>query len=410
MFMHEGKDSVSFLNESYFVPHFQPIVNVVNRNIHAYEVLGRYKPPESNTIQSLGAFFHSHSEDTTSLYNLDRVIREKAIKHLKESNAHTKLFLNMMPNFLSKVHKDQIEATRFHIIQLIERYDIDHKSIVLEITEDEFEGSNDKLIKMVNLFRDYGLKIALDDMGVGFSNLERIGSLHPDIIKVDIRIMQQSLNNNSFRQVLDAISEMSQKLGSTLLFEGVETEEEVNLALSMGANLLQGFYFSKANPDFLNKTVFSSKLQEILEKFSGIRFLELLSKCEKDQIIIDTLNRVFDGIQWDKTQDVAKQFLSILPLFPKNMRKVFLCDLNGYQMTPSYIRNENGDLVPKMNDMDNNYAWKPYFIKHKAESHHYKKPWSVTTPLYDMNAQSQYVIFTFSISPNLILISQIDWQ
>ena len=137
------------------------------------------------------------------------------------------------------------------------------------------------MIQIVQIFRDYGLKIAIDDLGTGFSNLERIGYLHPDIMKVDIQIMRESLNKNSFKQVLGAISEMSQKLGSQLLFEGIETEEEVNLALSMGANLLQGYYFSTANPHFLNRNTFSDKMTTVLENFTKQRSKELYEKGKK---------------------------------------------------------------------------------------------------------------------------------
>jgi EAL domain-containing protein (putative c-di-GMP-specific phosphodiesterase class I) len=398
-----------FLNESFFVPHFQPIINVTTRNVSGYEVLGRIFSPSSNEYRSLGSFFHGSSDDILSVYNIDRIIREKAIKYLKESLTNTKLFFNIMPNFLSRVHKSDFRADRFHIIQLIEKYGIDKKNIVLEITEDEFEGSIENLIQMVKVFREYGLTIAIDDLGVGFSNLERIGYLHPDIIKVDIKIMRESLNMNSFKQVLTAVSEMSQKLGSHLLFEGIETEEELNLALSMGGNLLQGFYFAKPDSNFLSKNYFAKSIQSTLEKFAGLRYLELAQELDKGSDLVLSLERLFARIQGDENSSLNASFQAILPHLPRNISKVFLCDIRGYQITPTYLRNHSLQFVERLSGIGNNYAWKPYFIQHKAYSLKENKRWNMTTPLYDIKTQSEYVVFTYSLSPDLVLVAQVDW-
>jgi EAL domain-containing protein (putative c-di-GMP-specific phosphodiesterase class I) len=410
MFITETEQGNQFWNETHFVPHFQPIVNAINRSISAYEVLGRQYNPEENSYHSLGGLFHSREKDMVPIYNIDRILREKAVLSLKESNLRTKLFFNMMPNFLSRVHHTDLFAENFHIIQLIEKYGINRNQVVIEITEDEFEGSIERLIQIVQIFRDYGLKIAIDDLGSGFSNLERIGYLHPDIMKVDIQIMRESLNKNSFKQVLGAISEMSQKLGSQLLFEGIETEEEVNLALSMGANLLQGYYFSTPNPNFLNRNTFSDKMTSVLENFSRKRSLELVEKGGREQVIIDHLNEVFNGFDSASEDNFIFHFGSILKSLPRNILKIFVCDKDGYQITPTYdLDRMAGGYIEKMNQIGNNYAWKPYFLKHKAEADRFQKRWGVTYPLYDIQNQNQYVIFTFSLSESRILIAQVDW-
>jgi EAL domain-containing protein (putative c-di-GMP-specific phosphodiesterase class I) len=402
--------STSFMNEAFYVPHFQPIVNVITRNVSGYEVLGRQYSPQEDRYHSLGPFFHSNQDDILAVYNVDRIIREKAIRYLKESYSKTKLFFNIMPHYLSRVHKSDLKADRFHIIQLIEKYQIDKSDVILEITEDEFEGSIENLIQMVSVFRDYGLKIAIDDLGVGFSNLERIGYLHPDIIKIDIKIMRESLNMNSFKQVLSAVSEMSQKLGSHLLFEGIETEDELNLALSMGANLLQGYYFAKPHQDFLNKNFFAKDLKAILEKFAGLRFIELLQEFEKENSIVQHLEEIFHDFDNKDKQYMIKKLSASQESFPQFISKVFLCDIHGYQITATYIRNEYGNLEERLSGIGNNYAWKPYFIKHKALSIHEKKRWHITEPLFDIKKQKEYVVFTYWLTDEIILVSQVDWK
>ncbi len=174
MLYSQDKSNLLSYGENYYQPHYQPILEVTNCNIIGYEVLGRFYFPEKNEYRSLGYQFHNPELDTIRLIQIDRLIREKAIRHLKDSGVKTKLFLNMMPNFLSMIHTgDVLDLKRLHVLNLMEKYDISPSEVVLEITEDKFDGSIEKLLSIVNVFKDYGFKIAVDDLGVGFSNLER---------------------------------------------------------------------------------------------------------------------------------------------------------------------------------------------------------------------------------------------
>ncbi|PJZ73153.1 histidine kinase, partial [Leptospira perolatii] len=332
------------LGEGYYSPHYQPILDVGNRNIIGYEVLGRVFSSETRDYRSLGYHFHNPNTDAVRLVHIDRIIREKAIKHLKETGLKTRIFLNMMPNFLSMVYTGEVlDIKRLHILHLIEKYDVNPADVVLEITEDKFEGNVEKLLYIVSIFRERGIKIAVDDLGVGFSNLERIGYIHPDIIKVDIKIMRESLNRRSFKNVLAAISEMSQRLGSQLLFEGVETEEELYLALSMGANLLQGFYFSKPTLEFQDKKRFNKTLKDSLEKFSGLRFLEILENLKRERGFTDNFCSQFDRISHLEADGMTKGLEDILTALPPEANSILVCDMAGYQVTPTFKR-ESYDL------------------------------------------------------------------
>ncbi|MCB1177277.1 MAG: EAL domain-containing protein, partial [Leptospiraceae bacterium] len=367
-----------FLDEENCIPHFQPIISTVTGTILGYEVLGRIFSGDTQSYTSLGAFFHNPESNFSEKVQVDRIIREKAIRYLKNTGANTKLFFNLMPNILSGIHQEEsLDPSRFHLIQLIEKYNIERQNIVIEITEEEFSGKVERLVRMIDLYRSYGFKIAIDDVGAGFSNLERIGYIHPDIIKVDIKIMRQSLENNSFRQVLQAISEMALKLGSELLFEGIETEMELTLGFSMGASLLQGFYFSKPQTEFQNKRVFSEELRTSLEKFSGIRFMELLEESQRQQYIIDSLTEALHLIQEDTKITDKNSCVQLinesLEKFPTSIREIIVTDINGYQISPTYLRfdDEQWDILSR--DIGNNFAWKPFFIKHKAEGFFFKK-------------------------------------
>lgn len=400
------------LTEENFIPHFQPILNTISREIYGYEVLGRYFTNDKDQVTSLGSIFHNESVSLTERIQIDRIIRDKAIKHLKNSSSENRLFINMMPSLLDNLHKEELlEPIRFHIIQLVEKYNINQKNIIIEITEDEFKGSLDRLLNMIAIFKNYGFKIAIDDVGAGFSNLERIGYIHPDIIKVDIKIMKRSLNNNSFLQVLSSLAELSAKLGSELLFEGIENEEELNLAFKMGATLLQGFYFSKANSSFQYKKTYAEELKSSLEKFSGMRFIELIEQQKLLDSYILSYENLLKEINWKLISNSSLNlFVSeITEKLPIQAYEIFITDFFGYKLTPIHFR-KNKKWFVKDELKDFNFAWKPFFIKHKAETYFHKKNWSFSDVLYDIENQCKYIQFSYSINNQFVVISKITFN
>lgn len=404
----QNKEGFS-LTEENFIPYFQPILNTISREIYGYEVLGRYYKEDKNQILSLGSIFHNDEISLTERIQIDRIIRDKAIKHLKNTSQENRLFINMMPSLLDNLHKEELlEPIRFHIVQLVEKYNIKQDKIIIEITEDEFKGSLDRLLNMINVFREYGFKIAIDDVGAGFSNLERIGYIHPDIIKIDIKIMKRSLNSNSFLQVLSSLSELSAKLGSELLFEGIENEEELNLAFKMGATLLQGFYFSKANSSFQYKSTYSDELKNSLEKFSGMRFIELIEQQKTLDSFISAYEKLVHEFNHKFISEINfnQALTEITEKLPSKTYEIFLTDFFGYKLTPIHFKKEKKWFIrDEMKDF--NFAWKPFFIKHKAETYFHKKNWSFSEVLYDIENQCKYILFSYSINNQFVVISKI---
>ena len=86
----------SIINEELYVPHYQPIVNAINRKILGYEVLGRLYSITHDQFLSLGPYFHGKRFNLTQKVQVDRIIREKAIKYLKNSGNNTKLFFKLV--------------------------------------------------------------------------------------------------------------------------------------------------------------------------------------------------------------------------------------------------------------------------------------------------------------------------
>ena len=121
------------------------------------------------------------------------------------------------------------------------------KKIQLEITEGVYLESIIKSMSMLHTLVEKGFKISVDDFGIGYSNLSFLRKATLHAIKID-RSLIQTLDDKAGRVIIESIISIGKKLNYTVIAEGVETEEELNLLTDMGCRFIQGYYFSKPLP------------------------------------------------------------------------------------------------------------------------------------------------------------------
>ena len=114
--------------------------------------------------------------------------------------------------------------------------------VVIEILESAFHDAQE-LERFCRAARSLGFLLALDDVGTGHSNLERIPRLEPDILKVDRTLVDGMSSSYHRREVFRALLALSHQIGAVVIAEGVEREEDVLSGLGLGCDLFQGFYF-----------------------------------------------------------------------------------------------------------------------------------------------------------------------
>ena len=142
-----------------------------------------------------------------------------------------------------------------YMLRLQDKYQIDSSLIELEILETIFIDALDAMIDVINALRAKGFKINVDDFGSGYSSLNQIANIPADIIKFDRVFANRSLKSNKGRQVIKSLIEMLKRVEYELVFEGVETKEELDTVVSYGCDVIQGFYFDRPLPanEFVNK-------------------------------------------------------------------------------------------------------------------------------------------------------------
>ena len=224
------------IEHEHVLAHFQPLVSLKRRTVVGVEGLSRGWVPETQTVIAAPRLFAEAAAHGLSR-ELDLLCRRKILsgfRSLLDQHAHLVLSLNMEPSAIDK------RLWTGHLVTQVADAGLCAQNIVLEIVESAVRDEGE-LRRWVHSYREAGYLIALDDVGAGHSNLNRIPELQPDILKVD-RYLVHGIDQDFHKQeVYRSLASMAHRLGAMLIAEGVETEAEALTLLEMGADVVQGF-------------------------------------------------------------------------------------------------------------------------------------------------------------------------
>jgi len=219
---------------------FQPIRFLKTREIAGFEALSR---GPSGGYFELAENLFGFAERAGLLGEIELLCLERALENCVDIDPEKMLFLN-----LSNSGLEYVEAEGNGLIQVIEEYGVDPARVVLEITERTFADNPSVLQKRVERFRGAGIRIAIDDMGAGYSSLNIVAELRPDFIKLD-QLLVRDLPASPIKQnLVSAVLGFANDTGSRVIAEGVEDESEARVLEDLGIDLVQGYHFGRPHP------------------------------------------------------------------------------------------------------------------------------------------------------------------
>lgn len=121
----------------------------------------------------------------------------------------------------------------------------DAPRLILELTEHAPIGDPEHLRWVLTRMRRTGVRVAVDDAGSGYAGLERILSLHPEVLKLDRSLVQDVARDPARQAMCEAMVGFTERTGSGLVAEGVETEEDADMLRAIGVSHVQGYYFGR---------------------------------------------------------------------------------------------------------------------------------------------------------------------
>jgi EAL domain-containing protein (putative c-di-GMP-specific phosphodiesterase class I) len=344
----------SFPSETDTIPYYHPIVSLQSQRIIGYESLGRQliagKP------QSLGPFFHNPDIGEAAHVRLDRHLRKQAIEKWAGRQGGELLFLNLKPSWIYRLWKEQ---GFLYTLSLLDRHRVDPGSVVIEITEEEFGGNLYELAEIVEQYRLRGCTIAIDDVGSGFSNFDRIAVIRPKILKLDLELLKKSHSHQGYRAVMRSFSILASQLGASLLVEGVETDKDLLLALQAGARYVQGYLFSVPVPDFLPEDRFAPLIDDVLERYRRQEIEKYGNLSEIDGRLSELLTRSLEASCPDEADGLVQSIVEGLPGY---CHRAYICTGDGKQLSANFSRTDGGSWARDASYRGCNWIWRPYFI------------------------------------------------
>jgi EAL domain-containing protein (putative c-di-GMP-specific phosphodiesterase class I) len=215
---------------------FQPLVDLQNGEVFAYEALLRSKSPHySNPLQMLDA-----AVAAKCISELGRATRKMAVETCEE----WPLFLNIHPKEFDQGLLVQPNDPIFFHPHMV------HVEITESVPLSHFEMCHSVLAEI----RSKGVKLAIDDLGAGYSNLKYIADLTPEIVKIDRGLVMELGTGPRYRQLVKHIVDMCEGMGAKVVAEGIETVEELRAVQEAGADYGQGYLL--ARPAFPPPTVY----------------------------------------------------------------------------------------------------------------------------------------------------------
>ncbi|PWB33186.1 diguanylate phosphodiesterase [Pseudomonas sp. SDI] len=333
---------------------FQPFIDTATGRIAGVEALGRLHQV-SGELRSVGPLFANPQIPSTALRRLDRLIREDALSRFHEAPADWFLSLNISPRWISDLSHDQPLPS---LIQLRQQGVPAHR-VVFEITETG--GDPVRLSEVGSRYRQAGARIAIDDFGAGYSQLDRVLALQPDILKLDMRLFQAAARGGPSSEVVKALAQMAEKTGCWIIAEGVESAVELNFALECGARYLQGHLFAPAAPTFFAADAFVKRFDQLRQGYVRSKLAERGRLMALRQDLTELMRQL-------QAWALAKAPLEALPALERYpwMLRFFLCDRHGTQLTPNLEWREQRWQVDNRYQ-GHNWSWRPYFYHLLAE-------------------------------------------
>ena len=224
-------------NEEFYLV-YQPQINVKNKEVSGLEALIRWQSPKLGLVPPFK--FIPVLEETGLIYPVGEWVIAQVIEFIKSGKAkNAKVSINL------SALQCTINLYAEKIIERITKAGIDPKMIEFEITESLLINDIKKTEKFLTGISEFGCSIALDDFGTGYTSFGYLAKLPIDIIKIDRSMITGIDQNKNLQDIVRAIVTMSQSLGIENVFEGVETEEELEMVKSLNGSIIQGYLFSK---------------------------------------------------------------------------------------------------------------------------------------------------------------------
>jgi EAL domain-containing protein (putative c-di-GMP-specific phosphodiesterase class I)/GGDEF domain-containing protein len=219
---------------------FQPVMDLQRGGLLGFEALSR--GPEGTSQFDPLDLFHAAAESDL-VFELDRHCRRRALLTARTLPAPHRLFVNVVP---ASMYDPDFQGAS--LIRLLGGLGLAPERIVLEVSEQYAIENHTMFAEAVQNFTQMGFLIAVDDIGAGYSGLEKIAHLNPRYLKFDMQLVRDIDKSHVKREMARALKNFADKMESQIIAEGIEREGERQACVDLGIDYGQGYLLGRPAP------------------------------------------------------------------------------------------------------------------------------------------------------------------
>ncbi|MDN3651203.1 EAL domain-containing protein [Thalassotalea ponticola] len=231
------------LESDEFVLHFQPKLNLADNRIDEVEALVRWQHPVHGLLKP-DRFMHN-IEQTGQMKALSIWVVKHAIAQYlgwRKQGLDIKISVNISPcNLVDRDFCDEL-------IDIVINQNNLASALILEITENAFIDENSNAMENIQLLKEQGICLSIDDYGTGYSSLAKLKSLTVEELKIDRCFIHNVVSDSTDQMIVRSTLELAHKLGLVVVAEGVEDEETLKWLLEHHCEKAQGYFISRPMP------------------------------------------------------------------------------------------------------------------------------------------------------------------
>ena len=230
------------LENDEFVVYYQPKFDLMNKRFISSEALIRWQSSKYGFLNP--AKFLGKAEAAGLTHDIDTFVLRKVCENLNDLRRRGKRLLPVSVNFsLYEFYSSNFLDT---IIQTMERYDIPTNLIEIEITEATSQANQFLSISIIKKLKDRGMRVLMDDFGIGFSNVGNLKKIPFDAVKIDKSFIDDIATDTKAREIVKFLIGLCKVNGMEVIAEGVDSKDQVEILRRNKCDTIQGFYYSQA--------------------------------------------------------------------------------------------------------------------------------------------------------------------
>ncbi|MCR5515577.1 MAG: EAL domain-containing protein [Lachnospira sp.] len=230
--------------EDRVVAFLQPQFSFKDKKVVGAELLSRIIDEEGDIVEP--RYYISTLEQTGIISALDKLMTEKAFAILRRWEDEGR---DLMPISVNVARQEYVKPDFVKRMKDLQRmFNVAPKYIEFEILESSFLENSDLILKTTNELREFGFQVSVDDFGSGYSSLNQIATIPADTIKLDKKFASKSLKTEKGKVVVKSLIRMLKDIDYKIVFEGIETEVQYELARDYECDLIQGYIIDKPIP------------------------------------------------------------------------------------------------------------------------------------------------------------------